>query len=194
MIAANSTTVVLASTADRARSGARRTPRSRTNVAPGRSGARAPSVAGPRGARSPPAASSRTAAPRGLRCSRRVPYLRLIDSVTHDVTEIRDPVARLGRSPDCRVIVTGPGAGVVSALHAELRFADGDWRLADLGSRNGTYVNERRLHAPVALRSSDVIGLGESGPRFEVAAVTERPPLPATLPDRKSTRLNSSHS
>ena len=113
-----------------------------------------------------------------------MPYLRLIDSVTHDVTEIRDVVARLGRSADCRVIVTGAVAGVVSALHAELRFADGEWRLADLGSRNGTYVNERRLHAPVPLRPGDLIGLGESGPRFEVAAVTERPPLPPTLPER----------
>src|SRR4029077_10877959 len=26
--------------------------------------------------------------------------------------------------------------------------------------------------------------LGESGPRFEIAAVTERPPLPPTLPER----------
>ena len=26
-----------------------------------------------------------------------MPYLRLIDSVTHDVTEVSDPVARLGR-------------------------------------------------------------------------------------------------
>jgi pSer/pThr/pTyr-binding forkhead associated (FHA) protein/S1-C subfamily serine protease len=113
-----------------------------------------------------------------------VPYLRLIDSVTHAVAEIRDPVARLGRSPDCRVVVTGPAAGVVSALHAELRFGDGEWRLVDLGSRNGTYVNDRRLDAPVAVQPGDVIGLGESGPRFEIAAVTELPPLPPTLPER----------
>ena len=113
-----------------------------------------------------------------------MPYLRLIDSVTHDVTEIRDPVARLGRSPDCRVIVGGPGAGVVSALHAELRYEDGAWRLADLGSRNGTYVNDRRLDAPVVLGPGDVIGLGESGPRFEIAAVTAGAPLPPTFPER----------
>src|SRR2546421_5846514 len=149
MIAANSTTVVRASTADRARSGARRTPRSRPNAAPGRSGARASSVAGPRGARSPPAASSQTAAPGGLRCSRRVPYLRLIDSVTHDVTEIRDPVARLGRSPDCRVIVTGPVAGVVSALHAELRFADGEGRAGRLGRPHGPHGNQPPPPPPV---------------------------------------------
>ena len=113
-----------------------------------------------------------------------MPYLKLVESITHDVTEIRDAVARLGRSPDCQLAVTGAGAGVVSAIHAELRYGDGEWRLFDLGSRNGTYVNERRLQAPVALRPGDVIGLGESGPRFEIAAVTERPPLPPTLPER----------
>jgi len=115
-----------------------------------------------------------------------VPYLRLIDSVTHDVTEVSDPVARLGRSPDCRVVVGGPRAGVVSALHAELSYEDGAWRLADLGSRNGTYVNDRRLEAPVVLGPGDVIGLGESGPRFEIAAVTERASLPPTLPERRA--------
>lgn len=113
-----------------------------------------------------------------------MPYLRLIDSITREVTEIRDSLARLGRSPDCRVVVAGPKAGVVSAVHAELRYGDGTWRVADLGSRNGTYVNERRLDAPVVLGSGDVIGLGESGPRFEIAAVTEVPPLPPTLPER----------
>jgi len=113
-----------------------------------------------------------------------VPYLRLIDSVTQDATEIRDAVARLGRSPDCRVVVGGPGAGVVSALHAELRYEDGAWCLADLRSRNGTYVNDRRLDAAVIVGPGDVIGLGESGPRFEITAVTEGAPLPPTLPER----------
>ena len=113
-----------------------------------------------------------------------MPYLRLIDSVTQDVTEIRDAVARLGRSPDCRVVVGGPGAGVVSALHAELRYEDGAWCLADLRSRNGTYLNDRRLDAAVIVGPGDVIGLGESGPRFEITAVTEGAPLPPTLPER----------
>src|SRR4029077_5443544 len=41
-----------------------------------------------------------------------------------------------------------------------------------------------RLPAPVAVGPGDIVGLGESGPRFEIAAVTERPPLPPTLPER----------
>ena len=113
-----------------------------------------------------------------------MPYLRLIDSVTRAVTEIRDPVARLGRSSDCRVVVGGPAASVVSAHHAELLYRDGAWRLADLGSRNGTYLNDRRLDAPAGLGAGDVIGLGESGPRYEIAAVSEGQPLPPTLPER----------
>ena len=82
------------------------------------------------------------------------------------------------------MVVAGPDAGVVSAVHAELRYGDGEWRLADLGSRNGTYLNDRRLHAPVAVGPGDIVGLGESGPRFEIAAVTERLTLPPTLPER----------
>jgi pSer/pThr/pTyr-binding forkhead associated (FHA) protein/S1-C subfamily serine protease len=102
-----------------------------------------------------------------------VPYLRLIDPATHRATELREPFARLGRSPDCTVPFAGASAGVVSALHAELRARGGEWWVSDLGSRNGTYVNGRRIDAPVALRVGDVIGLGESGPRLSVAAVSE---------------------
>jgi len=111
-----------------------------------------------------------------------MPYLRLIDAVTDRVNEIRDVTARVGRSPDCSVVLEGPVAGVVSTIHAELRFADGAWRIADLGSRNGTFVNGRPVEAPVVLRAGDVIGFGDSGPRLTVASVTEG--LPPTLPER----------
>jgi pSer/pThr/pTyr-binding forkhead associated (FHA) protein/S1-C subfamily serine protease len=110
-----------------------------------------------------------------------VPYLKLLDLASQHANEIRASVARLGRSPDCTVVVTGEAAGVVSAVHAELRHADGEWRLADLGSRNGTFVNGRRLAAPVTLKPGDVIGLGERGPRFSVAQVGEG--LPPTIPE-----------
>ena len=127
-----------------------------------------------------------------------MPYLRLIDPVTHRATELREPLARLGRSPECTVPFAGASAGVVSATHAELRARGGEWWVTDLGSRNGTYVNGRRIAAPVPLRAGDVIGLGESGPRLAVAAVSEglaptlaeRPGLPgrADLPALPSER------
>src|SRR6266704_4809363 len=101
-----------------------------------------------------------------------MPYLKLIHLATRQATEIRDDVARLGRSPDCTVVLGGESAGVVSGVHAELRYAGGEWRLADLGSRNGTFLNGRRLTAPAAvLRAGDLITLGEAGPRLSVVAV-----------------------
>ncbi|HEX4574021.1 MAG TPA: FHA domain-containing protein [Gemmatimonadales bacterium] len=110
-----------------------------------------------------------------------MPYLQLIDLATRHAAEIRDAVARLGRSPDCTVVVSGEAAGVVSAVHAELRHTAGEWWLADLASRNGTFLNGRRLVAPAVLHAGDLITLGETGPRFSVAAVTEG--LPPTLPE-----------
>ncbi|HVH68465.1 MAG TPA: FHA domain-containing protein [Gemmatimonadales bacterium] len=111
-----------------------------------------------------------------------MPYLRLIDAATHRVTEIRDPLARLGRSPDCTVVLGSDVAGVVSAVHAELRHDAGEWRVADLASRNGTFLNGRRLDAATVLHVGDVISLGETGPRLTVAAVSEV--LATTIPER----------
>lgn len=48
----------------------------------------------------------------------------------------------------------------VSRSHAELRPCDGRWRLADLGSRNGTYVNGRRIVGPVDIGPGDELRLG----------------------------------
>src|SRR6266568_1999229 len=112
-----------------------------------------------------------------------MPYLKLIHLATRQATEIRDDVARLGRSPDCTVVLGGESAGVVSGVHAELRYAGGEWRLADLGSRNGTFLNGRRLTAPAAavLRAGDLITLGEAGPRLSVVAVAEV--LAPTVPE-----------
>jgi pSer/pThr/pTyr-binding forkhead associated (FHA) protein/S1-C subfamily serine protease len=110
-----------------------------------------------------------------------VPYLKLLDLTTKQVTELRDAVARLGRSPDCAIVAGGPSAAVVSAAHAELRHAGGEWQLVDLASRNGTFLNGPRLTAPATLHAGDVIALGERGPRWSVVAVREA--LAPTVPE-----------
>lgn len=77
------------------------------------------------------------------------------------------PEHTLGRSKSCLLRVTHPG---VSALHAVVFWADEAWYLKDLGSRNGTYLNGRRL--PSGERELLVTGgsfeLGASGPAFEL--------------------------
>ena len=111
-----------------------------------------------------------------------MPYLKLIELGTHSATEVHGDVARMGRSPDCTVVLSGAHLDVVSALHAEVRHGSTGWQLKDLGSRNGTFLNGHRLTGEARLRAGDVIGLGETGPRFSVAAVADV--LEATLPER----------
>ncbi len=111
-----------------------------------------------------------------------MPYLKLIELGTHSAAEVHGDVARLGRSPDCTVVLSGAHLDVVSALHAELRHGSTGWQLKDLGSRNGTFLNGYRLTGEARVRAGDVIGLGETGPRFSVAAVADV--LEATVPER----------
>jgi ABC-type multidrug transport system ATPase subunit/pSer/pThr/pTyr-binding forkhead associated (FHA) protein len=65
----------------------------------------------------------------------------------------------VGRDASANIQIDSPG---VSRQHARL-VQDGDgYRLEDLGSSNGTYVNGQRLSGPQALKHGDQVGLGLS--------------------------------
>lgn len=97
----------------------------------------------------------------------------------------RTPLARhgraltLGRGPEADVVVPDP---VVSGRHAALVAAGGRWRVEDLGSRNGTWLNGRRLEAGPAhaavLGHGDEVGLGRRGPRLRVEGAVAGPASP----------------
>src|SRR5215469_14847799 len=65
---------------------------------------------------------------------------------------------RIGRAPDNDVVVPDPG---VSQYHAELRQEAGGYRLVDLDSRNGTFVNEQRVTAAM-VSDGDLVGVGSA--------------------------------
>ena len=52
-------------------------------------------------------------------------------------------------------------ARTVSRSHARARFVDGTWRIEDLGSMNGTWVNGRRIKPgePHPIESGDTVAL-----------------------------------
>ncbi|HEV8401234.1 MAG TPA: FHA domain-containing protein [Gemmatimonadales bacterium] len=106
-----------------------------------------------------------------------MPYIRLVESNRpgQPATEARESPLRIGREPGSTILFGGDAAKVVSTRHAEIRFEGGGWVLADLSSRNGTYLNGRRVGpAPTpALKVGDTIRLGESGPELRIAAVAE---------------------
>jgi DNA-binding winged helix-turn-helix (wHTH) protein len=63
----------------------------------------------------------------------------------------------LGRDEDCVVALP---SGKVSRRHARIRLTKGEALLEDLGSKNGTYVGDRRVEGPTALADGDEIRLG----------------------------------
>lgn len=60
----------------------------------------------------------------------------------------------------------------VSRFHALLVLQDGNWRIEDLQSADGTFVNGRRIRSPRVLHPNDVIRIGESS--FTVVRGSER--------------------
>lgn len=70
----------------------------------------------------------------------------------------------LGRAADNAICLEDP---LISAHHARVSFAGGQWLVEDIGSRNGTLINGLRLEGPVALASGDILGLGGLSLRFE---------------------------
>jgi DNA-binding winged helix-turn-helix (wHTH) protein len=65
----------------------------------------------------------------------------------------------IGRNPECGVWVDAAG---VSRRHARLHLdaERGTASIEDLGSTNGTFVNEARVESPVALRDGDLVHIG----------------------------------
>ena len=85
----------------------------------------------------------------------------------------------IGRAADNDIVLDDP---LVSRRHAQaLRAADGSWRIRDLGSHNGTFVNGRQVTDETPLEPRDIVSVGthrlivtESGlePHVEALAVT----------------------
>ena len=70
----------------------------------------------------------------------------------------------------------------LSRRHAAIRPSGDGFEIEDLGSRNGTHVNGRRIEGTQRLGGGDTIKLGQSTIRFEAAraAATVASPIPST--------------
>jgi serine protease Do len=74
----------------------------------------------------------------------------------------------LGRDAGCTVAFDRRD-DVVSRRHAVIRIDDGSnpvFRIADLGSSNGTFLNGGAISGEVELSPEDVVELGKGGPKF----------------------------
>lgn len=77
----------------------------------------------------------------------------------------------VGREANCQLILNSAHFQGVSRQHAKinpLTTLSGNltWEICDLGSSNGTYVNNQRLNGCQNIKAGDRIKLGHSGPEF----------------------------
>jgi DNA-binding winged helix-turn-helix (wHTH) protein len=72
-------------------------------------------------------------------------------------TTLEDGEHVIGRDPDADIFLDSAG---VSRRHARIAVAAGRATVEDLGSKNGTFVGDRRVEGPHVLGDGDVLGLG----------------------------------
>lgn len=61
----------------------------------------------------------------------------------------------IGRHPECDIVLES--GAVVSRQHARLFARNGGYACEDLGSRNGTYVNDKLINGPTQLQDGDMV-------------------------------------
>lgn len=86
--------------------------------------------------------------------------LRLqIEGNPEQIMEVDQTELVIGRLPECAITLQ---LSQISRYHARLRLVNDDWLVEDLGSTNGTYLNQFRLTTPQVLSDGDVIRLGRA--------------------------------
>ena len=95
-----------------------------------------------------------------------MPYLKLLHGKDSQVHVLSRDVTTLGRSGEADIAIRGDRG--VSKLHARIETEASGYVIADLGSRNGTYVNDHPIGGePAPLLPGDRIRLGRSVFVFE---------------------------
>ncbi len=94
----------------------------------------------------------------------------------------------IGRAKECNLRA---GSEAISRRHCAITRGDGKWMVRDLGSRNGTHVNDVRIEQEVPLKVGDELRVGPLKFRIDSAeakAPVAIPPLapPAEVKQRKA--------
>lgn len=115
--------------------------------------------------------------------------------------DLKDGAVKIGKLPQNDIILDDAS---VSGSHAMISFEGGAYKISDLGSKNGTSLNDARITEPRALQHGDLIKMGhctltfrlkESGDtlsvqRTQILGAGETPPPPPAPPAPKPAALN----
>lgn len=95
----------------------------------------------------------------------------------------------IGRAPSCDIVLAGDQ--LASRRHALLRSKDGGYTIVDLGSSNGTYINDQEIHAETPLQDGDRITIGGHDLLFSASPASPSASVPGMniAPTQSSTPL-----
>ncbi|QEG38600.1 FHA domain-containing protein [Roseimaritima ulvae] len=98
-------------------------------------------------------------------------------------------VMTAGRSRACDLVIA---QSVVSSKHVRFHVGDTGLEVTDLGSANGTFVNDEPLRGTVSIDRGDLVRLGKSGPALRILDYA----APARAPEHAPLRVtpNVDHS
>lgn len=114
-----------------------------------------------RAAQAPAAATTRAAAVVG--------HLIVVDSGSTTLTPGArldvEPITTLGRAPTNTIVLE---SNFVSTEHTRILYRDRSLWVEDMGSRNGTYVDQRQVTQPVAVVPGAILQVGDARFKFAV--------------------------
>ena len=102
----------------------------------------------------------------------RTPQLTLRHEGTGQVFEVKGYTIAIGREPAAQIVIRADDEKHVSGRHTEIQFrSDGSVVVRDLGSRNGTWLNDRPLKGEAPLKVGDRLLLGNKPTVLVVVAL-----------------------
>jgi pSer/pThr/pTyr-binding forkhead associated (FHA) protein/S1-C subfamily serine protease len=113
---------------------------------------------------------------------------------TNQRFDVRSQLVKIGRSPDCNIQIPPDQGASVSRIHCEIAIEEGGVVVRDAGSRNGTFVNGKRLESAHAAVKNDFIMLGSGGPQFAIEdlhIVKGQSPAPSLTDSGESTPVEA---
>ena len=128
-----------------------------------------PPFAGP-GVQPPPVQAPPAAGTRILKREPKMAMVGLLIDREHPDRrfDVAKPTVTVGRTQKCDVVIDH---ATVSRQHAAIKLEEGQFRLYDLGSSNGTFVGEERVRVPVTLEDGALVRFGALGYIFKIVSL-----------------------
>lgn len=106
-----------------------------------------------------------------------------VDGSPEQTRKVAQDQLILGRLPECDVYLP---YSEISRRHCQFRqVTQGQWRVEDLGSTNGTLINQNRVHKPTFIEDGDTIQLGNVTIKVALARQASSSAAPAQSPPRQ---------